>query len=301
MDITNTKLPHILFVVNPVSGSIDKARFLDKLPAYATQYQFSYSLFHTSGSNDREKLSKAVEELKPDSIGAAGGDGTCNLVGNVIIGKSIPMFIIPFGSANGLAREFGIPSDIEDALDIAMHGTLKAIDCLYINEYVCLHLADIGFNAKLIRRSDAYRKRGLWSYVRGFFKELISSRPYPFTLNANGRSRSFAAHMLAIANATRYGTGAIINPHGKMDDGFFEICLINYYSLLAIFKLILAFFTGKIHRQENVTIISCREAFIHNPQRQMLQIDGEAIGRLDKIHVSVKSQAVLIKVPKKAK
>ena len=35
------------------------------------------------------------------------------------------------------------------------------------------------------------------------------------------------AFMVAIANASKYGTGATINPDGKIDDGLFEIVVVR--------------------------------------------------------------------------
>ena len=43
--------------------------------------------------------------------------------------------------------------------------------------------------------------------------------------------------MIVIANGTRYGSGAVINPLGRLDDNLFEVVIIRKISFSEIFKM----------------------------------------------------------------
>ncbi len=45
------------------------------------------------------------------------------------------------------------------------------------------------------------------------------------------------AAMIVIANATRYGTGALINPNGSLEDALFEVIVVKKISLSQLFKM----------------------------------------------------------------
>jgi diacylglycerol kinase (ATP) len=59
-----------------------------------------------------------------------------------------------------------------------------------------------------------------------------------------GIKKKYKAEMLVIANARSFGTGAVINPEGSVDDGEFEIIMIRLYSWWSIFYLFRMFISG---------------------------------------------------------
>ena len=63
-----------------------------------------------------------------DAVIAAGGDGTVNAVVNGLVGSSIPLGIIPLGTANDFAQQAGIPDDPREAFEIILRTEPIAID-----------------------------------------------------------------------------------------------------------------------------------------------------------------------------
>ena len=47
------------------------------------------------------------------------------------------------------------------------------------------------------------------------------------------------AFMVVIANASKYGTGALINPEGNLHDGLFEIVVVRRIAFFSILKMFL--------------------------------------------------------------
>ncbi|MDZ7898876.1 MAG: diacylglycerol kinase family protein [Arcicella sp.] len=74
------------------------------------------------------------------------------LVAECIIKTSIVLGILPGGSANGLARELGIPEDPAEALDVLIYGMVRKIHTTTVNDQLCIHLSDVGLNAYLMKK-----------------------------------------------------------------------------------------------------------------------------------------------------
>ena len=47
--------------------------------------------------------------------------------------------------------------------------------------------------------------------------------------------------MVVIANASKYGTGAMINPEGNLHDGLFEIVVVRKIAFVSILKMFMHF------------------------------------------------------------
>lgn len=292
------KNQEILFVINPISGDIDKNHMEAKIERLAQKRGFTQRVYLTSGDGDAEKIKDLIARSKPDKVMVAGGDGTINLVAKILAGTSLPMGIIPMGSANGLAAELQIPTALEPALELAITGKPKAIDVLKVNrEYLLLHLGDIGFNAQVVKRFENDDVRGIWGYSKHFFSELMAIRSLKFRVTLNGETFYKHAFMVVVANATRYGTGAVVNPTGKMDDGFFEVIFMRNYTFGKLISMVIPFFTKKIHTLENIDIYRCEKIKIENLSKQPIQLDGEIVGRLEEIIVEVAPQSLQILMP----
>ena len=287
----------ILFVINPIAGQIDKTSFIESIPLFASQNDVVYELFYSTGKNDIENLRQKIKEFDPKIIAAVGGDGTCNLVGSAIINSDKIMAIIPSGSANGMANELKIPKNPGQALAIMINGCVKTIDTILINNKVCLHISDIGLNARIIKRFEEEKIRGMWGYVKQFLKEILFYKSSRFIfINKNIKFRKKAL-VVAIANASRYGTGAVINPGGKINDGKFEVCIVKPYPFWAIFTMTLAIFLGYLDKIKYADIRSYTKIKIINKKNKPLHIDGEIIEIANIIEAQINPLSLRIIVP----
>jgi YegS/Rv2252/BmrU family lipid kinase len=288
-----------LVVINPISGNTPKDDITKLISSTLKSKENDLEFYYTSGDKDRNKISKIIEKNKPATIIAVGGDGTCNMVAETILNKKVNLGIVPLGSANGLATELGIPANVEDSLEIIKKKRSKKIDVLQINQkYISLHLSDIGFNAQLINNyEEAEGIRGFAGYVRSFLGEIGNAQPAKFIINCEKETINKKAFMLVIANATKFGTGAIINPKGNLNDGFFELVVLQPQNFVHFLEMIIPFYTQKIHTLDFVDTYKCRKVSINNPDNQFLQIDGENMGQPGKVNVEILPQALQVCIP----
>jgi diacylglycerol kinase family enzyme len=104
------------------------------------------------------------------------------------------------------------------------------------------------------------------------------------------------AFMVVIANASKYGTGALINPEGNLHDGFFEIVVVRRIAFGSILKMFLQF---KRFNPKKVEVLQAESVTITSIKKEHFQVDGEYIGKLDKVKAQIiKGQLNLI-LPRK--
>ena len=107
-----------------------------------------------------------------------------------------------------------------------------------MNKHICLHLSDIGLNAQLIKHFEEGKLRGKLGYATKVIKTLwTKSIDDAFISISGGQQVTMKALMVVLANATKYGTGAVINPDGDLYDGQFEVVIMKKLAISELFKM----------------------------------------------------------------
>ena len=297
-----------LFVVNPISGDKNKLSFYDFIKEEIAPSAYTYEVYPTTGIDDEKVLKKIIRKRKPEVIVAVGGDGTLLLVASLLINSSVKIGLMPFGSANGMAKELDIPKIPDRTLGLTAaerfrpswekirKSQVREIDILKINKrYHSLHLSDIGLNAKIVKRFEAEKIRGYLGYARLFIKELKQKKRISYQLIADGKRFNGKGYMIVVANATKYGTGAIINPVGNLSDGIFEICVVRQIKLITLLRSFLSIYNINLKKRDDLLrVVPCKKAILELKHPETLQLDGEIIGEVKKVEISIIPRALKI-------
>lgn len=286
----------ILFIINPKSGRKEEGTLEELIAAQCGKSGFEYEICLMDGGNIVKKISKKVFTYNPDIVAAAGGDGTVNLLASILKNSKTPLLIIPSGSANGMAKELDI-KNIQSSLDLLETGARKVIDLIQINGHTCIHLADVGPNARIVKNFQRAGKRGIISYAKFFFAEIFFEKHYRFMIKSGNHSYTRKAVSLTFANASRYGTGAVINPHGILDDGYYELVVIRPFPRIKLPGIVWKMFLGKLQTSEYVEVIRCSSVSVTCNKKTTLQIDGEVIGKVRYIDADILPQALTVIIP----
>jgi diacylglycerol kinase family enzyme len=89
----------------------------------------------------------------------------------------------------------------------------------------------------------------------------------------------------------------MINPEGMIDDGQFEVCILEEFPKMEGIGILYQLFNGEIHNSLRSRIIQCRQATIHNVEREYLQIDGEIIDSPERVEVVIKPGSLRVLLP----
>ncbi|WP_268036375.1 diacylglycerol/lipid kinase family protein [Algoriphagus sp. PAP.12] len=246
---------------------------------------FDLVVFETTGENDSQKIQEKLQEVEPELVLTGGGDGTVKIVAEVLP-QEITLAILPMGSANGLAKCLGIDL-LEDGLEALRYLKTSPIDGVEINGELCLHLSDFGLNADMIHQFEEEGTRGMFGYIKSSMKQIFKAEPQPFRIKSGGQVWETKSRMLLVANGDRYGTGAIINPKGKMNDGKFEVVAHDVETWEDFLKMTKSMVDGVVPEGNTVQTWSFESCEIENLNHVNFQIDGELKGKPDKISVKI--------------
>lgn len=281
--------------MNPKAGSGVPENLETAIREQSTREGHTYKIHQLEGKFDPAQIKQVLDEYGPSTAVAAGGDGTINLVAGAVMGRETRLGIIPLGSANGLAYQLNIPGDPMEALKLIVSGKSKNVDMLMVNgKHHCLHMCDLGMNARVIRRYDKEDVRGFYGYAKQYFREFGMRRKFRYRIQTDEKTISSKAVMIVLANGSYYGTGASISPEGSPEDGWFEVVAVQAYPFWFLLYMLLSVFFRKIGKRSFSRIIRCREAKITVIPSQEMQVDGEPMGPQNTISAKIVPGSVRI-------
>ncbi|HHM02597.1 MAG TPA: diacylglycerol kinase family lipid kinase, partial [Caldithrix abyssi] len=207
---------------------------------------------------------------------AIGGDGTVNEIASGLVNRGAALGIVPAGSGNGLARSLNIPLAIDRAFETALNGNIRAIDTGKAGEHYFFAVCGVGLDARIGQKFQRLKRRGIVPYFY-FGLQTFLAYEYPrFEVHSDKHRFTVAPLTLVVSNGTEFGNGARIAPKAVMDDGLFDVCLLERMSLLEAALSLPGLFNGKIVNLKKYNSFRCRRLKISRGSEKILyHVDGE--------------------------
>ena len=283
----------LLFIINPNSGN-SNINWQEEIENYFANSGHDISLFQLTKNCNIDTIKEKIKSFSPQKVVAVGGDGTVKLVAECILNTKIQLGILPAGSANGLAKEFNISNIPVEALQILLKGNIQKIHAIKVNDELCIHLSDVGLNAYVVKEFENQPMRGMWGYLMASIKVLWQNPLMNIKMKIDGNILKVKAMMIVIANATKYGSGAIINPIGKLDDDLFEVIVMKKISIREMFKMV---YSHEEYDSEKTEVFQTNELIINSIRRVHFQVDGEYLGKVKEVKAVILPDCLEVIVP----
>jgi YegS/Rv2252/BmrU family lipid kinase len=293
----------VLVVLNPVAGSSESNlvhQALDRHFAAAG----AMCQVHEAGAGDPiAAVVRAAVQRGCDLVVAAGGDGTVSMVagGRVAQDRHVPLGILPLGTANVLARELGIPIDLDRACRLlAGQNELIYIDSMKVRDGFFFTQVGVGIDSLMIRdtRREDKRRFGRVAYLWTALLRLLGFQPCRFILRTDGRQRRARACQIVVANSGILGQPPFRwGPDIRPDDGRLDVCIIRARNLFDYLKVAWSVLTSQHRSSPSVRYLTAEHS-VHIATRHPLPVqgDGEIIGTTP-VEITVVRAAVAVVVP----
>jgi diacylglycerol kinase (ATP) len=259
-------------------------------------------LVGSSAAESRELAQSAVQDGL-DALVVVGGDGMVHLALPAVVGTSTPLGVIPAGTGNDQAREYGWPrKSPEDAAAIVAAGHTRAVDVGVAvtadgrTSYFGSVLA-AGFDSLVSDRTNRMRwPHGRARYNVAMLAEFVNLRPLPFVLTfADGRVVTRDLLLVAVGNTKSYGGGMQITPGADPSDGVLDVTIGGAAPRREVLRMMPSVYRGAHVGRSKVEVARTTGLRIESPGINAYA-DGEYLGPLP-VDVSIRAGALNLLVP----
>jgi len=242
-----------------------------------------------------KKVEKAVAD-GADLLFVWGGDGMLQRCIDAVATTSTTIAIVPAGTANLLARNLGIPNDIEGAVHIGLHGGRRMLDVGVMNGERFAVMAGTGLDALMIRdMGDGLKGRaGKLGYVWAGARHLGEQR-FALKIRVDGR-RWFSgkASSVLLGNVGTVLGGLTLFRRARPDDGKLEIGVVTAKGLLDWGRALGRSVISDPERSPFVHVTSGRAFEIRLDRKRPYELDGGDRKPTKRFRVSVEPAAVAV-------
>ncbi|WP_146192473.1 diacylglycerol kinase family protein [Cellulomonas sp. WB94] len=164
-----------------------------------------------------------------DLVIACGGDGTVRACAAALAGGDVPLGLLPAGTGNLLARNLGIPTDLESAAEVIGAAHLRRIDVPSLDGEPFVVMGGAGFDAQLFERtSDQLKSRIGWAaYALAGARAMRDVERMRITLELDGRSEVVSGIGVVVGNVGTLTGGIILMPDAVPDDGMLDVAILT--------------------------------------------------------------------------
>ena len=237
-----------------------------------------------------------------------GGDGSVNEVVNGLdAATDVELAVIPRGTGWDFARTFGIPNDLDGAIDVALDGTVREID-LGTATYrtwggaegrsTFANVASAGISGAIARRANDSSKAlgGKVSYYWATLSVFFGWQTGEMRVTVDGESRSGKMIDAMICNGRYLGGGMMMCPEAEPDDGLFDVLLIGDVTKRDLAFVLPKTYKGKHLPHPRLELLRGRVVSVESEEPLPIELDGEQPGTTH-ARFEVVPRALRLRVP----
>lgn len=312
----------ILILFNPSSGRGKALHKKAELLELLHEHQIKFELHQTTSEQDlRQQIVLRHHEF--DCFVAAGGDSTLAIIIEELHKHKIalPIAIIPVGTSDDIARQWGMISMVEAVQALAQFET-KHVDLVIAEDHKGKRLVgvagqiNIGLGAVVndwmarLYRFNMIAKLpqavvGFWViFSLTLFKRLslkVELTHKDSTKGSKNKTEVLECSAIIFTSICYWVKGLLFSPKSRCDDGLIEAVVVHKVGFFSVLKLFISSKKGNHIHLPFVKILQAKEFFLKNldtKKTMLLQADGEIVCEKEKklnahkVHIYVQKQAV---------
>ncbi|MFE0362756.1 YegS/Rv2252/BmrU family lipid kinase [Streptomyces griseoaurantiacus] len=267
-------------VVNPTAGGSTAAAALLKVARPLREARAELETEYSDSLTHAQELARRAGE-RGRVVLAVGGDGIAGGIGGALSGTGTVLGLIPAGRGNDFARALGLPTDPAALARVLLHHAPRPVDTVEIesavhHRTVVLGSVYAGVDALANRHANHTAVlRGAASYYAGGLRAVATWRPARYRVTVDGEEHAHHGYTVVAANSPYYGSGRLIAPDARVDDGLLEVVMISHAPRRLFFALMRELRTGAHVNRLQVRVLRGREIRIEADRPVPYGADGE--------------------------
>ena len=216
-------------IANPKAGHKRGVRAIKELRLLLGAREINYELFETRHPGHATELARRLAEKGARRIIIVGGDGTISEVVNATVNTEIELGVISVGTGNDLARSLGLPyNKPEKALEVVLTGEPAKVDVGWEQDRCFISTLGLGFPVIIAQEANKMKYlKGSSAFFIAAYKAINHLRSIPVTITLDDATLSVNCTSVLIQNTRFCGGGLLMAPAARMDDGLFDVVVVN--------------------------------------------------------------------------
>ncbi|UVE93730.1 diacylglycerol kinase [Dietzia sp. B32] len=289
--LSDRRIRAVTLLVNPAAGGGRGEKVADRAAGRLRAHGLEVTRLAGSGAGESLALARQAITDGTDALVVCGGDGMVSIAVQAQVSTDVPVGIIPAGTGNDLAREYGVPvGDPEAAADIVAGGRVEWVDLGLATPdggepQVFASVLCAGLDSAVNRRVNEMRMlRGPLRYVFAAMIEFPTYRPRRFRMVFDAglpTEDTVETEVLlsAFAITRSYGGDMRIAPDADRGDGLFDVCYVERISKLRFVRHFPKIYSGSHVGLRGVTTRRCRTVRLEASDVEAFA-DGDAVAPL---------------------
>ncbi|MEU0785539.1 YegS/Rv2252/BmrU family lipid kinase [Streptomyces sp. NPDC006173] len=267
-------------VVNPTAGGSTGAAALLQLARLLREAGAGLDTEYSRSLSHAQDLARAAGE-RGRIVLAVGGDGIAGGVGGALSGTDTVLGLVPAGRGNDFARALQLPTGTAELARVLLDNEPRRVDTIEVESAVhartvVLGSVYAGVDALANRHANQARLlRGAASYYAGGLRAVTGWRPASYRVTVDGVEHQHRGYTVVAANSAYYGSGRVIAPAARVDDGLLDVVMIREAPRRLFFTLMNELKTGAHVARPEVVILRGREIRIEADRPVPYGADGE--------------------------
>jgi len=265
--------------INPNSGQGRSIAIGEEVIKYFAGKNLEYRIFSALSADAlQQDLENFLNQQSVDGVISVGGDGLAHLILQVAVPRHIPFAIIPAGTGNDIVRTLGWSLDnIQNQLDRVTSTKAEPIDLGNVDSEWFAAILSTGFDSIVNERANRLKwPKGPQRYNVAIARELPRFTPIEYEITTDTRTFTTKAMLIAIGNGRSYGGGMLVCPQAHMNDGLFDVMILEPVSKLEFLKVFPKVYSGS--HLSHPKVFTFRTKRISIQADAVAYADGERIG-----------------------
>ncbi|MFD6923849.1 diacylglycerol kinase family protein [Streptomyces sp. NPDC059944] len=267
-------------VVNPTAGGSTGAAALLQLARLLREAGAGLDTEYSRSLSHAQDLARAAGE-RGRIVLAVGGDGIAGGIGGALSGTDTVLGLVPAGRGNDFARALQLPTGAAELARVLLDNEPRRVDTIEVESAVHARTVVLGgvyagVDALANRHANEARLlRGAASYYAGGLRAVTGWRAASYRVTVDGVEHPHRGYTVVAANSAYYGSGRVIAPAARVDDGLLDVVMIREAPRRLFFTLMNELKTGAHVDRPEVVILRGREIRIEADRPVPYGADGE--------------------------
>lgn len=268
----------VKFIYNPYSGENLILDQLDKVIKIHQEAGYTIVPYRIDKEVDVINSFNDFKENNYYYVLIAGGDGTIDNVVNAMTkcGISVPIGILPVGTANDFGKFLGMPSDVSKACRQILSSEVTAVDLGSINDKYFVNVASTGLFTDVSQKTDVNLKNtiGKLAYYLKGLEELPNFRKLDIKIKSDEMEYEGKMYFMLVFNGQTAGNFKLAT-RADATDGQLDVIIFKAIPIIELIPLFVKVLKGEHLDSDNVIYFKTNNLYIESQEDIGTDIDGE--------------------------